>query len=202
MHQGKYCIINKLINCATRQLTNKLITSINVTRKLRQIQPEDNKNASVEVLTMLSIDLQIIVLIKWDPLRAAVAFHFNTLWKVLEEGGRVAVRSTNGELLELGGELRKVSVVVGVGVKAGVNVVRHVAGAVVQVCCKKEKLGKHTFTLRFNASARDKCSLPNYVQNYLRVIDKMNKVLSITAVTHQGNIFLSCWLNHEWRKEL
>ena len=54
MHQGKYCIINKLINCATRQLTNKLITSINVTRKLRQIQPEDNKNASVEVLTMLS----------------------------------------------------------------------------------------------------------------------------------------------------
>ena len=51
MHQGKYCIINKLVNCATRQLTNKLITSINVTRKLRQIQPEDNKNASVEVLT-------------------------------------------------------------------------------------------------------------------------------------------------------
>ena len=67
---------------------------------------------------------------------------FITLWKVLEEGGCVGVRSSKGELLELRGELRKVSVVVGVGVQAGVNVVRHVAGAVVQICCKKEeKLG-------------------------------------------------------------
>ena len=65
---------------------------------------------------------------------------FITLWKVLEEGGCVGVRSTEGELLELRGELRKVSVVVGVGVQAGVNVVRHVAGTVVQICCKKETL--------------------------------------------------------------
>ena len=88
----------------------------------------------------LALTLEIIVLIKWEPLRAAVAFHFNTLWKVLEEGGRVGVRSSKGELLELRGELRKVSVVVGVGVQAGVDVVRHVAGAVVQICCKKEEI--------------------------------------------------------------
>lgn len=126
------------------------------------------------------------------PSESGRSISFQHSLESLEEGGRVAVRSTKGELLQLRGELRKVSVVVGVGVEAGVNVVRHVAGAVVQIGCKKEKLGKHTSTFRFNASVRVKCSLPNYVQNYLRVIDKMNKVLSITAVTHQGNVFLSC----------
>ena len=125
------------------------------------------------------------------PSESGRSISFQHSLESLEEGGRVTVRG-KGELIQLRGELRKVCVVVGVGVEAGVNVVRHVAGAVVQICCKKEKLGKHTSTLRFSAFFRVKCSLPNYVQNYLRVIDKMNKVLSITAVTHQGNKFLSC----------
>ena len=124
------------------------------------------------------------------PSESGRGISFQHSLESLEEGGRVAVRSTKGELLQLRGEFRKVGVVVGVGVEAGVNVVRHVAGAVVQICCKKEeKLGKHTSTFRFDASVRVKCSLPNYVQNYLRVIDKMNKVLSITAVTHHGIFF-------------
>ena len=86
------------------------------------------------------------------PSESGRGISFQHSLESLEEGGRVAVRSTKGELLQLRGEFRKVSVVVGVGVEAGVNVVRHVAGAVVQIRCKKKKLGKHTSTFRFNAS--------------------------------------------------
>ena len=59
-------------------------------------------------------------------------FRFNFRWNILEEGGSVAVRGAERELLQLGGKLGEVDVVV--SVEAGVDVVRHVAGAVVQVC--------------------------------------------------------------------
>ena len=73
----------------------------------------------------------------WE--RPGVTFHINTSWNVSEEGGGVAVLGPEGELLQFGGELREVSVVVGVGgVEAGVDVVRHVPGAVIQICCKRE----------------------------------------------------------------
>ena len=72
------------------------------------------------------------------------------------------------------------------GVEAGVDIVRHVASAVVQICCNRHKI--KTITTIFLTG----CFLPNYVQNYLRVIDKMNKIYSITAVTPRRNSFLSC----------
>ena len=56
------------------------------------------------------------------------------------------------------------------GVEAGVDIVRHVASAVVQICCNIHKI--KTITTIFLTG----CFLPNYVQNYLRVIDKMNKI--------------------------
>ena len=67
-------------------------------------------------------------------------FHINTRWNVSEEGVGVAVLGSEGEFLQFGGELREVGVVVGVGgVKAGVDVVRHVPGAVIQICCNRDK---------------------------------------------------------------
>ena len=66
-------------------------------------------------------------------------FHINTRWNVSKESVSVAVLGSEGELLQFGGELREVGVVVGVGgVEAGVYVVRHVPGAVIQICCNKE----------------------------------------------------------------
>ena len=65
-------------------------------------------------------------------------FQINTCWNVSEEGVSV-VLGAEGELLQFGGELREVGVVVGVGgVKAGVDVVRHVPGAVIQICCNRD----------------------------------------------------------------
>ena len=48
-------------------------------------------------------------------------------------GGVVVVAGAQGELLELGGELGEVGVVV--SVERGVDVVGHVPGAVVKVAC-------------------------------------------------------------------
>jgi len=50
-----------------------------------------------------------------------VVFLFNFRWNILEEGGSVAVRGAEGELLKLGGELGEVDVVM--SVEAGVDVV-------------------------------------------------------------------------------